>query len=111
MRVQIRLTGAGSGDGEGKTNQFITVERADDLPTDFAADHEHAQRHQIDIVKIPDFFLQGDTGLEFFHAVAFTDGDSIDAGHGCAHFAGSSWTLACCSNDSLSSSLSFLPVW
>src|ERR1043166_4447853 len=105
MRVQIRMAGAGPGDGEGKANQFIAIECADDLPADLAADHEHAQRNQVHIIEVPDLFLQGDTGLKFLHAVAFADGNSVDTGNRGAHRVGSSIILACCHKASISSSV------
>src|SRR5215472_13796962 len=75
--MKIGVAGARAGNGEGKADEVIAVERADDLPTDLAADDEHAQRNQIDVIKIPDLLLQGDAGLKFLHAVAFANGDPI----------------------------------
>src|SRR5215470_11832177 len=105
MRVQIRMAGARAGNGKGEANELIAVECADDLSADLAADDEHAQRNEIDIIEIPDFFLERNAGLKLLHAVAFADGDSIDTGHCGAHRVGPSIVLACCHSDSISSSV------
>src|ERR1700704_854858 len=103
--MQIGMSGAAAGNGKGKANQFTAVERTNDLAADLLADHKHAQRHQIHIVKIPDFFLQRDAGIEFFHAVTFSDCDLIRSQKVGAHDLGPSSVLACCHKASISSRL------
>src|ERR1051326_3197577 len=103
--MQVRMAGARAGNGKGEADQLIAVESPDDLATNLAAHDEHPERDKVDIVKIPNFFLQRDAGLQLLHAVALADGNLINAGHCGAHFAGSSMVLACCHNVSISSSV------
>src|SRR5690349_21956547 len=91
--MQIGMPGAAAGNGKRKTHQLAAVESPNGLSADLLADHEHAQRHQVHVIKIPDLFLQGDAGLEFFHARTFADGNLISPGHGGAHSFGSSSVL------------------
>src|SRR5438270_7083955 len=120
VRVQIRMAGARAGNGESKADQLAAIKGADDLPADFPADHEHAQRDQVHVVKIPDLFLQRDAGLELFHAVALANRNLSDSWHRGAHLAGLlqgsiaesasklahySRLLACCHKASISSSV------
>src|SRR6516225_4120757 len=54
VRVQVRAPAALAGNGESKAYEFVIlagVEGADDLPSDLVADHEHAQRDHVNVVK------------------------------------------------------------
>src|ERR1043166_1390288 len=105
VRVQVGMTGPAAGNGKRKSYELAAMEGADGLATDLLADDKHAQRHQVDIVKIPDLFLQGDAGLELLHAGTFADGNLICPGYGGAQNFGSSCVLACCQRASISSSV------
>ena len=91
VRMQVGMAGPAARNGKGKAHQFAAIESADDLAPDFLADHEHAQRHQVHIVKLPDFFLQRDAGIEFVHAVTFSDGDRFGF---CSDFCSDPGTVA-----------------
>src|SRR5579859_7580664 len=103
--MQISMPGPGAGDGKGKAHQVVALEGPNGLAADLLADHEHAQRHQVHVIKIPDLFLQGDAGLKFFHAGTFADSNSINPGYGGAQSFGPSCALACCHKASISSSV------
>ena len=105
VRMKIWMSGAAAGNGEGKTDQLAAIECADNLPANLLADNEHPQRNQVNIVKIPDFFLQRDAVLEFLHAFTLANGYRADFGDRDAHFAVPSMVLACCHKASISSRL------
>src|SRR5215831_9729613 len=85
VRVQVGMSGPAAGDGKSKSYQLAAMEGANGLTADLLADDKHAQRHQIDVIKIPDLFLQGDAGLEFFNAGTFADCDISGFRRHCAH--------------------------
>ena len=58
------------------------VERAEDLASDFARDHEHADGQQVDVVESPDDLLQFDGFDEFAVLREFADGDHTSGGFG-----------------------------
>src|SRR6266571_4815997 len=103
VRMQVSMPGPAAGNGKGKAHQLVALESSNGLATDFLADHEHAQRDQVHVIKIPDLFLQGDTGFEFFHASTFADGNLISPRYGSTQSFGSSRDFACCHNASISS--------
>src|ERR1051326_3570463 len=92
-----------SGNGEGKADKLRAIKSADDLAANFFTNHEHAQRNDIQIVKVPDFLLQINAGFEFVNPAALADGNPLDSRHRWAHFCGSSRDLAFCQSDSISS--------
>src|SRR6185369_15846247 len=102
---QISMTGAAPGDGEGEADQGTAIESANNLAPDLLAHHEHAQRNQVNIVKIPDLFLQRDAGIQLIHAVTLANGDLFRAGDSCTHFWVPSSVFACCHKASISSSV------
>src|SRR5690348_7227373 len=83
--MQVRMAGAGSGNGEDESGQRIAIKSAYDLSADFVADHEHPQRNQVNIGEIPDFLLQRDACLELVNAGAFANGDSFHLRDGAIH--------------------------
>src|SRR5690349_5990449 len=100
VRMQVSMPGAAAGDGKRKAHQLAALESPNGLAADLLADHEHAERHQVHVIKIPDLFLQGNAGLELFHDRTFANGDLISPGYGSAQSLGPSSVL-----DSASSSL------
>src|SRR3954469_945444 len=100
--MKIGISAARARDGHGKTNEFLTIKRADNLTADLCRDNEKPQRDQIDVVKIPDFFLQGDAGFEFADVLAGAD-DRCGRRH--------SVPFASCHNDSISSREAFSIFW
>src|ERR1700759_295024 len=99
--MQICVAGAAAGNGKGEANELRAIECADDLTADFLAHHEHAQRNEINVVKIPDFLLQRHAGIELVNAVAFSYGDGLGLGN-CGHFFAASRVFACCHRTSIS---------
>src|SRR5207253_2033716 len=93
VRMQIRIASARARDRHGETDQFPTIKCSDNLAPDLRRDDKKTKWDEVDIVKIPDFFLQGDASFEFFDAFA-------GANHGSRRH---SLSLACCHNDSISS--------
>src|SRR5215472_10631812 len=67
VRMQVRMAGTRAGNGKRKTDKFLTVKGADDLPADLLPDDEKTQRHQVHVIKVPNFLLQRDARSEFFY--------------------------------------------
>src|SRR4029077_4690169 len=114
VRMEIGMPCPAAWNGKRKPDEFAAIERANDLPANFLTHNKHAQRNQINIVKPPDLFLQGNAGIEFIHAVAFSNGNLFGPGDGRAHFLVSSSALACCHRASISSNVacsSVRPCW
>ena len=82
MRVQVDVSGAGTGNREREADHDVAVEGAHHLAANFVGHHEHAQRHQFRVGKVPDFFLQGDAGAEVFDAVAAAEDNGVGASSG-----------------------------
>src|SRR6516162_545517 len=89
---------ASARNGERKPHQFVLVESTDHLAAYLFAYHKHAQGHEVNVGKIPDFFLQSHTSAHFLQALALADDKRI-----LAHPSGCSCRLACCHKDSSSS--------
>ena len=130
--MQVRVSPARARYGEGESRKLVAIESPDDLSADLVGHHEHSERHQVGVRKIPDFFLQGDAGREFICAATMPDRDAIAGGRennlprptlpwfGSHYFpsgmANRRWRSACfdfCQNSSISSadkSFSSLPA-
>src|SRR5579871_5760966 len=97
------MTGPATRNRKSEAHKIIAMKSSNGLPTDFLADHEHAQRNQVQIAEVPDFFLQRDAGIELIYANAFTNGDLLGPALGDAQGFGTSRVLACCHRASISS--------
>src|SRR5258708_34339259 len=99
---------ARAGKPQRKTKQFTAVESTNDLSANLLADHEHTQRNQITVVKIPHFLLQRDAGGELINAVALPDSNLAGPGYGRTHFFPTSIICAFSHKSSTSSKLACL---
>src|SRR5579864_2201131 len=103
--MKVCVTGPAARNGKGKAHKIIAMKSTNGLPTDFLADHEHAQRNQVQVAEIPDFLLQGNAGIELIDANTFTNRDLLGPLLGDAQRFGASRVLACCHKFSISSRL------
>src|SRR5438270_9605510 len=101
--MQVSVTGAATGNVKGKANKIVAIKCPDGLPANFLADYEHAQRNQVNVAEIPDFFLKRDTGIKLIDAGAFANGNLFGPVLGDTQGCGTSWVLACCHRASISS--------
>src|ERR1700692_317592 len=95
--MQIDMAGTSAWHRESEANHLMAIESAHHLSAHFIGHDEHAQRNQLSIGKVPDFFLQSDAGAQLIEAPAVANQNSRPT-HECR-----SCCLACRQRDSSSS--------
>jgi hypothetical protein len=79
VRVEIDVAAARARHREREADHVGTREGTHDLASDFIGDHEHAERDQFGVGKVPDFFLEGNASAKIFDAVAVAKFDGVGA--------------------------------